>query len=70
MNRIALLAFGVLLSGCSYTGDALRDAGAGGTSPGVEAPHRAPAIESAESNKQDARFQEPIRPGTGRVSVK
>ena len=62
MTRVTLLLLAVLLCGCAYTGQELRNAGAGGTRPAAE-----PA---PETDKQDPRFQEPIRPGTGRVTVK
>jgi len=53
MKRLVWLTLLVLLSACAYTGHELREAGAGGTAPAGE----------PEPQRQDPRFEEPIRPG-------
>ena len=62
MTRVASLLLAVLLCGCAYTGQELRNAGGGGTRPAAEA--------APETEKKDRRFEEPIRPGAGRVTVR
>ena len=66
MNRIALLALGVLLSGCAYTGHALRDAGAGGTGSDTETSRRTKAANGDAGGPLEA----PLRPSGARVGVK
>lgn len=53
MKRLAWLPLVVFLCACAYSGHELREAGAGGTAPAGE----------AEPERQDRRFEEPIRPG-------